>query len=1169
MTRTILFVLSLLAAIFATFAALPSLVDKVHLERSLSLALGTDVELESVERFSLLPSPRIKTRGMRVVGNQDLELMAQQDLLQGFTPRMLGLSEAESITLGLSWKRFLTDGSLESFVLSGAKLAPLLDNDLLAPLVRQLSSRSQGAEIKVNDTEVAITRDGQELPPFHIESLTIETNDQGDRLVSGKIDVEVESQGQEPRSLTLDVTIALKPLRRLGESLIQSFDLEIKTAASEGLANIGVERIRANLIGSMQFEENKLPRLSATLAVHNDGALGEQVPLVQARLAWQNEALSLTEIQADIAGWRLNGNYWPASLPHEELKPGLHLVAADLPNLISDVADLPGHLQILRSDLDRAFGLLDLIGLRGLAVNLSLPRTGFGKLLLENLDLTIRQEGEGYRFDRLSFDSIAGGRFEATAGSLTDRLLLEGLFTCASPSVMLAELGLQNADLRQRSSLPELRALGRLSLAPGDMALSLERLSLAGDSFGLAVAKHGQEPWQFQAGDGVLNADYLNQDLAPTKGLGEDPMVWLARRLQGLPSFDARVSFGNLAVGSLPLGAVSGALSWRADTAALTLGEPETGANFRIQDLLGADIQARGLVQYGQAPTIAASGSDAIGQNATRKDSAGQTATELGITGLDRFELSLTANGERAFMPNRLMRDLGALMNSAGPLTLYTPAMALGLNKLLLTASSDDSSGSSTTVELRSSHLDGSVLAVNARLVPVTSLAAGAQIPQAAVWAVSRAEGLELDSILGADLARLIPLRMTSLTGRTNGDPGSGRYFLQLSSDAASTGGQALPSSVFVDTYPSLFGGAADQLAAIDRLDWIVDYDLKGLPMLAALDGQRLLDQPQQATLAIKGQLTVEQAAEGLVLSAGDVEMAGLRVRSLNLLLPRVGQARGNRVLSGDIAIEEIGLRANPLDGAGLAGGLLASLPLEILSNQSFTLNLVVDDITLGGLALRDLDLTLLSDGVTLTASRYAAQLASEQVTGQGRVSLGILPQLQLSAEVPRLRQSLIVKGTPIELESQVIADVTGLGSTLADMIANANIGIELNGRAAIRASLPALLLPDYGDRLARDLGEVKRDRLLQLFYDALANKTLPLTGRLRWIDGALRSSSGVQLGEDQDYLRISGRMSLADQELDLDLSLFGDDALIPAAALEMTGRTAAPRFQAFGSALD
>lgn len=1156
MTRSILFVISLLVAIFATIAALPRLVDKVHLERSLSLALGTDVELETVERFSLLPSPRIKTRGMRVVGSQDLELMARQDLLQGFTPRILGLSEADSITWGLSWKRFLTDGSLESFVLSGAKLAPLLNNDLLAPLVRQVASRSQGATIKVEDTEVAITRDGRALPPFHIQSLTIETNEEGDRLVTGTIDLEVENEGKAGQTINLEVGIALKPLRRLGESLIQSFDLEIKTAAGAALSQTGIESLSANLVGSMQFEENKLPRLSATLVV-NDAADAEASPLIQARMAWQDEALSLTEIQANFAGWQLGGSYWPEGQPHEELQPGLHLVAADLPTTVGNVADLPKTLAALRADLDRAFSLFDLVGLRGLAVNLSLPRTGLGKLLLENVDLEIRQQDQGYRFERLSFDSLAGGRFEATAGSLTDTLVLEGLFTCASPSVMLAELGLQNSDLRQRSSLPELRALGRLELAPGSMKLDLDRLSLAGDSFALSVTKQDQQPWQILAGQGILNADYLNQDLAPTQGLSDDPMVWLAQQLQRLPSFDARVAFADLAVGSLPLGAVSGAVSWRAPEAELLLGRAAALGQadsvnddgfFQIDDLLGAKIAASGQVRYNP------------GMAGGTTDNAGGA-----IVALDGFSLDITSKGERAFLPNRLMRDLGGLINSAGPMTLFTPSMALGLRQLVMTAGASEDGSPGTLIQLRSSFLDGSGLALNTKLQSQLALVEAVRQPEAAVWVVSRAEGLDLASILGSDLARLVPVTMTSMQGRTNGDPGSGRYFLQLSAEASSPDGQSLASSVFVDTYPSLVGAASGQARAMSQLDWIMDYDLKALPTLANLDDQRLLDQPQ-TTAAIKGQLTVEQAPEGLRLRANDAEIAGLQVSGLDLLLPRAGQEQGTRSLSGDIAVEAMDLSANPLVGSGQ---VLAALPLEFLANQSFQLNVAVDDARVSGLALRDLDLTLLSDGVSLEARRFSAQLGNEQITGQGQVSLGILPQLKLSAEISKLRQSVIVKGTAVEMEAQVLADVTALGGDLASMIQNANVGLELNGRGLVRASEPQQLLPEFASRLALDLGQDKSQRLLQLFFDALANKTLPLTGRLRWIDGALRSSSGVQLGEDQDYLRLSGRMSFADQELDLDLSLFGDDALIPMAALEITGRSSAPRFQAFGSALD
>ncbi len=1154
MTRSILFVLSLLAAIFATIAALPRLVDKVHLERSLSLALGTDVELESVERFSLLPSPRIKTRGMRVIGNQDLELMARQDLLQGFTPRILGLSQAESITLGLSWKRFLTDGSLESFEMSGAKLAPLLNNDLLMPLVRQLASRSQGAKITVNDTEVAISRDGQALPPFHIQSMNIETNEDGDRLVTGVVDVVVQNQGAGERALTLDLAIALKPLRRLGESLIQSFDLEITTAAGAALAQTGVERLSAKLVGSMQFEDDKRPRLSATLSVRDADTAKDARPLMQARMAWQDEALSLTEIEADLAGWRLNGDYWPEGQPHDELQAGLHLVAADIPTRVAAVADLPESLQALRRDLDRAFDLFDLVGLRGMAVNLSLPRTGFGKLLLENVDLEIRQQDQGYRFERLSFDSIAGGRFEATAGTLSETLVLEGLFTCASPSVMLAELGLQNADLRQRSSLPELRALGRLDLAPGDMNLALDRLSLAGDSFALSVAKRGQEPWQIQAGPGLLNADYLNQDLAPTEGLGNDPMAWLAQQLGRLPSFDARIAFGDLAVGSLPLGAVSGAVSWRAPEGRLMLGQAAalgkaSSANeaelFQIDDLLGAKIATRGQLDYG-----AGSSDD--------------------ISSLQEFSLEISAKDERAFLPNRLMRDLGGLINSAGPMTLFTPSMALGLRQLELTASAAEDGAAGTLLQLRSSYMDGSILALNAKLQDQARLAEAAAQPQAAVWVASRAEGLDLASMLGGDLAGLVPMRMTSLRGRTNGDPGSGRYFLQLSADTPGEDGQSLTSSVFVDTYPSLDSTASGQAGAMNQLDWIIDYDLKGLATLVNLDDQRLLDQPQTTT-AIKGQLTVEQAAEGLRLSASDAQIAGLQINNLALLVPRADQDPGNRSLSGDIAIDAVSLASNPRAAGSLPGGgqVLAALPLELLENQSFKLNITVDDAQVSGLPLRDLGLTLLSDGLSLEARRFSAQLGDEQITGQGRVSLGILPQLQLNAEISKLRQSLIVKGTAIEMEAQVLADITALGGDLAGMISNANVGIELNGRGLVRASKPQQLMPAFAKRLVLDLGQDKSQRVLQLFFDALANKTLPLTGRLRWIDGALRSSSGLQLGDEQDYLRMSGRMSFADQELDLDLSLFGDDALIPKAALEMTGRSSAPRFQAFGSALD
>lgn len=1141
MIRSLIFLFSFLLAAFVAIAALPRLVDKVHLEKSLSLALGTDVTLETVDSFRLLPSPRIKTSGMRVLDSDDPDLALLQDSQRGFSPAMLGLSEAESITLRLSWQRFLADGSLDSLVLSGAKLAPQLDNDRLLPLVRRLASRAQGAEIEVRDTEVTPGRSGMNLPAFRIEQLTIRTNGEGDRLVAGRI--HLAGSPEQPQSTAVGIELTLKPIRYLGDGLLQSFDLRL--LSSEASSPFGA--LNASLVGSMQFEDGKAPRLSATLVVKDQASTAE--PIMQARLSWQDETLSVTEIAASLAGWQLAGNYWPQALASEDQPAGLTLTASGLPAPVADLGALPQSLQDLRGALERAFSLLELVGLGDMPVALQLPRANFGKLFVEDMDLVLRRSQQGFTFDRLSFNTIANGRFEASAGRLSDQgLALEGRFSCSSPSVMLAELGMQTADLRQRSSLPELVAEGRLSLAPEAVTLDLSRLVLAGDSMRVRLDKQGSAAWQISASGGRLNADYLNQDLAPTQGLAEAPAEWLEQRLAGLPSFDVDLDLADLTVGGLTLGSVQGQIAWRPQDGVLTLGKSASDESqaqaLRIGDLLDAALDVRGQVWFSTAP-------------------------QGGIEALHQFAMVAQANNDRAFLPNRLIRDLGSLANAATPFGLFVPSTAAGVQGLSLRSILGTSQPPSTVVRLNAAFRDGTSVELAAALDAKGGLAAQAQRPLSAIWSIKNAAGLDLPAYLGPDLAQLLPLPMTALEGRQDPGQDPGSYLLRLQTNANTAQGQ-----IEIETYASSTVGLPTDLALVNQLDWILDYDLSGIAPPSQASEALLLDQPQ-SDFALRGQVSVAQRADGLQLSASNAEIAGLELRALDVTLPRLGDAGGTGRLSGDIR-----LGALRLAGLGDADPL-ALWPLEALSGRKFSLNLGLERLDLGGFSLAQVDATALSDGVTLSLQPLSARLGTQPVSGQARLSLGILPQLQLNAQVDGLRQSASVKGTPIELEVGLVASVNALGTNLASMVKNANAELEVSGFGMLRASQPLTLLADYAGRLALDLGPAKALRLQELVFDALANKTLPLSGRLRWVDGALRSSGGLRLGAESDYLRISGRLAVAgkgangdgqdlgSRDVDLDISLFGDDDLIPKAALEMTGTARRPRFQAFGSALD
>ncbi len=1151
MIRSLIFFFSFLLALFATVAALPLLVDKVHLEKSLSLALGTDVTLERIETLSLLPSPRIETSGMRVLESEDPEQLLLQGAQRGLSPAMLGLTEADSITLRLSWRRFLADGGLDSLVLRGAKLAPQLENARLMPFVRRLASRSQGAEIEVQDTLVTPSRAGASLPSFHIEQLTIRTNGEGDRLVSGRVHVQSSDPNQDRAPVAVGIELSLKPLRYLGDGLLQSFDLRLSSNA----ASSPLGALSANVVGSMQFEEGKAPRLSATLVVRDGQELvpKDAGPILQARLSWQDEALSMTEIAANVSGWQLSGNYWPAGLASEEQAAGLNLVATGLPSRIESLEVLPQRLAVLREDLDRAFSLLALVGLGDLPVGLQVPRADFGELFVEDLDLVMRRDPAGYAFERLAFNTIANGRFEGRAGHLGDGgLVLEGQFSCSSPSVMLAELGLQTADLRQRSSLPELLAEGRLNLTPDGVNLELERLALAGDSIRLALKKSGDAPWQFEAEGARLNADYLNQDLAPTHGLAEAPVAWLEQRLAGLPDFDAKLNLTDLTVGGLPLGQVQGSLAWRAKDAALTIGrdasESQKAQAFQISNVLDAALAVRGQVWFSAGP-------------------------QGGIEALHQFAMVVNANNDRAFLPNRLVRDLGALANAATPFGIFAPSTATGLQGLSLSASLGSSTPPSTVVRLRSQFRDGSAIEIATAIALEGRLAEQTQRPLSAVWSVKNARGLDLKAHLGPDLAQLVPVGVTALEGRL--EPG-----LDASSYAVSmqVAGDAAQGKIEIETYPSttLSQSQAQARSPINQLDWVLDYDLSGIALPSQASDALLLDQPQNE-LSITGQLSVHQRPDGLKLTAQNARLAGLEISSLDLLVPPVsaGSAAG---VSGAIHLARL-----QLGGPG-GGDAVALWPLESLSGHRFSVNLGIDRLGLGGLWLSEVDLTALSDGVTVGVQPVTARLGQQALSGQMRLSLGILPQLQVNARIDALRHLTSVKGTPLDLEVSVTSGITALGTNLASMIQNANADLEVGGFAMVRASQPLTLLADYAGRLALDLGPAKALRLQELIFDALANKSLPLSGRMRWVDGVLRSSAGLRLGGDTNYLRLSGRLSVAgegsngqnleqqplnSQELDLDLSLFGDDDLIPKAALEITGTARRPRFQAFGSALD
>lgn len=1076
MLRSILFCLSFLLSLVAALWALPKLAETEHLEAALSSALGAEISIDGEADLRLWPTPKLMASKVSAAKAEPNSLAST-----------LGLVSADQVSAELSWPLL----ALKDFKLAGGVLKPDVSGGNYDPIIDRFLARAANTSVDIKDTKLALS--DAVGHPLDIEglSLNLTPSDDGNRRVRGELVL---------NGAPIAFDGSLEPLSTLGQSKVQSTNIAVRRLdeTEDGERSLAFE---GTFVGSFSFTQGEAPTIVGSLVskqAPGPGTFGST-----SKVSVVDSAASLEDIRLDWGDWELAGKL--------DLADGGSLIldASDLASTFSGDDTIDDGIIALRKQLDRAYEQLAKLALPDIPLSITVNALQFGPISAESIKARIRPNAErtGYIFDRLRFDTSANGLFVSNGSTLGEELVLKGSFTSASPSIFLKQLGFEAEDPRIRSNLPDLTALGEFRYRPKALGATwsadFPEVTLQNESFSLIASQDQGGEIKISALGTSLLADYLEQDLAPTQGLAEQPLAWLEQRLDQLPPFTAELSFSDLRLGSLNLGRSAGQIAWDGQKLALseTKQAPNAAQALRIDNLYDSTFEAKGDLVFAQ------------------------TDQGLVFDTFEAFEMSL-GQSERSMakMVESLTTKIDTLARQSSPFKL-TPD--LGQNWLTKLAISMNPVGDQGEVDalMTQNFSDGSSLEALARLSKTEGADWQAQV---GTWGLQKAAGLDLAQLTTPELAKFVPVAFTRLRGALNNPKFADQIFLDFRSESQDS------LQIIVPASPELGKEVSAGLKIIGR---------------TTSDNQNRIPE-------IVGQVSLSDLGDGYQISSDNLLVDGLRT-GFDLSIPH----DPNSISRGQLSLGQVDLSSTSAQRS------LLSLALAPLEEMPFNLDLSVESLTLDGQTdIQNLTAFLLSDGNQLQMIGLEASMDAAQLAVAGTLSLGLLPRLEMTLDVTDSQIDLDLFGSQFLYQGAVQSEISSIGGTLGKLLESASLQADFNGQLTMMGGDDRLGL-DLIPELDAQLGEATRKQLQTLFGRVLLAPDLAVTGSLRYIDTVLRSS-GLQASAQAGTVKVTGRMNTAEQSTDSDVSVFFDDPLIPAAALELEGALANLVLRAFGTLL-